>query len=228
MERVALETLAERFDAFLIDQYGVLRDDSAVYPLAPAALASLRGRGKRVIILSNSGRSAADNALRLAKTGIATSLYDHFVTSGEVAYRLLPSEGNGDNSAIFEIASGHPTDLPERLGRPRCDAPMAAGLILISGAETERVHDGRLCQLLAGPAAAQNPGDLHQSRFAEDRAGRGLAARCGGAWPSFTTILAVRCGASANPNGEIYDHALALIPESRQKAHPVHRRQPRA
>ena len=44
---------------------------------------------KRVRSSANSSRSAAYNARRLADLGIAANLYDHFVTSGDVAKRAL-------------------------------------------------------------------------------------------------------------------------------------------
>jgi HAD superfamily hydrolase (TIGR01459 family) len=212
MERVGLDTLAERFDAFLIDQYGVLRDDSGVYPLAPAALSSLRRRGKRLIILSNSGRSAAENALRLAEAGIAVSLYDHFVTSGEVAYRLLSNEGNGDIPAIFEIASGRPTDLPERLGAPRSATPEAAGLILVSGAETERVSMETYGQLLAGPAAARIPAICTNPDLQKIGPGGSLLPGAG-ALAQLYEDLGGPVRRIGKPDPQIYDHALALIPD---------------
>ena len=211
MERVRLTTLAERFDAFLIDQYGVLRDDSRVYPLAPAALASLRDRGKRLIILSNSGRSATDNAIRLAEAGIAPSNYDYFVTSGEVAYMLLLQEENVDVSAIFEIASGRPTDLPERLGRPRCSTPTAAGLILISGVETERVSMEAYGQMLARSAAARVPAICTNPDLQKIGPGGALFPGAG-ALAQLYQDLGGPVRRIGKPDRQIYDHALDLLP----------------
>jgi HAD superfamily hydrolase (TIGR01459 family) len=210
MERVGLDALAERFDAFLIDQYGVLRDDSGVYPLAPVALSSLRNRDKRLIILSNSGRSADDNVVRLAKAGIDASLYDHFVTSGEVAYRLLSREGTSEVPPIFEIASGRPSDLPERLGRLRCATPEAAGLILISGAETEHVSMGTYGQLLAGPAAARIPAICTNPDLQKIGPG-GVLLPGAGALAELYELLGGSVRRIGKPDRHIYDHALALL-----------------
>src|ERR1035437_9651904 len=54
--------IAARFDFVFIDQYGVLHDGQPPYPGAIEALATLKAREARVVILSNSGRSAAYNA----------------------------------------------------------------------------------------------------------------------------------------------------------------------
>ncbi|CEJ13757.1 Ribonucleotide monophosphatase NagD [bacterium YEK0313] len=82
--------LAARFDGFLIDQWGVLHDGARPYPGAIAALRRLRAAARRVVLLSNSGRRAAENGRRLAALGFhAGETHDALVTSGEVAADLL-------------------------------------------------------------------------------------------------------------------------------------------
>lgn len=76
---------AERYDAFLVDQWGVLHDGRTLFPGAVDCLRRLRSLGKQVAILSNSGKPAADNAARLKAMGIASDCYTVLVTSGEVA-----------------------------------------------------------------------------------------------------------------------------------------------
>src|SRR3546814_13224510 len=78
-----LATLASRYDAFLLDQFGVLHDGSTVYPGVVACLEALQAAGKRTIILSNSGTLRAASMERLARLGIPPALYEDFVTSGE-------------------------------------------------------------------------------------------------------------------------------------------------
>lgn len=87
-----LRDLTQRFDAFLIDQFGVLRDGRGPYPQAAETLAALKETGVRVIILSNSGKRALRNGWRLAKLGFDQSSWDWFLTSGEVAWQLLAAE----------------------------------------------------------------------------------------------------------------------------------------
>ena len=211
MLRVTLESLAAQFDAFLIDQFGVLRDDTGLYPGAVESFAFLRARGKRLIILSNSGRSAVENTRRMGEAGIGSVLYDHFVTSGEVAYGILCREVVAPTAAIFEIASGKPTDLPERLGRPRCTTAAAAGLILISGAETERVTMDSYRELLAAPAAACVPAlctnpDLQKIGL------RGTLLPGAGALAALYEELGGSVRRIGKPYPDIYSAALALLP----------------
>jgi len=84
-----LRDLAPRYDAFLLDQFGVLHDGTTPYPGVIDCLGALKGAGKRVVILSNSGTREAANRKRLAGLGIAAELYDDFVTSGEVTRAYL-------------------------------------------------------------------------------------------------------------------------------------------
>jgi HAD superfamily hydrolase (TIGR01459 family) len=81
--------LVSRFDAFLLDQFGVLHDGTAVYPGVVACLEALREAGKRVVILSNSGTRREPNRVRLSRLGIPGNLYDDFVTSGEATRAYL-------------------------------------------------------------------------------------------------------------------------------------------
>lgn len=77
--------LAARYDAFLVDQWGVLHDGAHALPGALACLAELRAAHKRVLILSNSGRSGAENAQAMRRFGITPALHDAVVTAGDDA-----------------------------------------------------------------------------------------------------------------------------------------------
>ncbi|MDQ7776993.1 MAG: TIGR01459 family HAD-type hydrolase [Paracoccus aminovorans] len=76
---------AQGYDGFLIDQWGVLHDGKRAYDGAVEALQRLKAAGKQVIILSNSGRRAAENAALLADIGFDPSLYQAFMSAGDDA-----------------------------------------------------------------------------------------------------------------------------------------------
>ncbi len=84
-----LADLASRYRGFIVDPWGVLHDGATPYPAALGGLAELRAAGKRVALLSNSGRRAASHRQRLAGLGITADLYDALVTSGEATWRAL-------------------------------------------------------------------------------------------------------------------------------------------
>jgi glycerol 3-phosphatase-2 len=64
--RVAgIAEIAAAFDLVVLDAWGVLNLGDSVIPTAPAAVADLRRRGKRLVVLSNDGGS--DKAMAVAK-----------------------------------------------------------------------------------------------------------------------------------------------------------------
>ena len=56
-----LRAIADRFDAVLVDQYGVLHDGRRAFPGAADCLRALRAAGKRIAVVSNSGKRAGPN-----------------------------------------------------------------------------------------------------------------------------------------------------------------------
>ena len=153
------------YDAFLLDQFGTLHDGQAAYPGVPGALQAMRAAGKRVAVLSNSGKRSADNAARLARLGLPAALFDAVVTSGEVARTLL-AEGRiesarGARRCLLLERDGDGSVL-DGLGLavgPAADAE----LVIIAGSEGERrpleSYAGQLAPLArAGrPALCLNP-----------------------------------------------------------------------
>ena len=101
MKRITgLSDIADQFDLYLVDQYGVLHDGVAAYPGVIDGLVRLRSRGSRVIVLTNSGKDASQNRARLATLGIEGSYLHAVVSSGEVGLHLLRSGALGSRFAI--------------------------------------------------------------------------------------------------------------------------------
>jgi HAD superfamily hydrolase (TIGR01459 family) len=101
MKRIAgLRDIADQFDLYLVDQYGVLHDGVAGYPGAIDGLARLASGGRKVIVLTNSGKGASENQARLAALGFANSHLHAVVSSGGVALQLVGSGVLGPSFAI--------------------------------------------------------------------------------------------------------------------------------
>lgn len=79
--------IVDRFDAIVLDQWGVLHDGTAPYPGAIAAVQALKAGGTRLAVLSNSGKRAGPNAARIAAMGFAPSMFDLVMTSGEALWQ---------------------------------------------------------------------------------------------------------------------------------------------
>ena len=136
-----LAAVTERYDAFLIDQWGVLHDGRAPYAGAVDCLRRLVDAGKAVILISNSGRRAVESEQRLNRLGIPAACYSHLVTSGEIAWRMLAAGDGfcgalvGTRCALFasDRLSHFADGLPIILSRPE-----AADFILLTGMDDTR------------------------------------------------------------------------------------------
>ena len=95
-----VRTFADAYKGFVIDQWGVLHDGTAPYPGALEALHELKQAGKRVVLLSNSGRRAGLNARRLTNMGFDPADFDGIVTSGEAAWLTLKSRAHPPYSEL--------------------------------------------------------------------------------------------------------------------------------
>ena len=96
-----IAVLVPFFDGFVVDQWGVLHDGTRAYPGALDALERLRAAGKRVVILSNSGRRSAGNVELMESIGFPRRLWDDLVSAGEDAFRALRTENPGTSCYLF-------------------------------------------------------------------------------------------------------------------------------
>jgi HAD superfamily hydrolase (TIGR01459 family) len=122
-----LADIASRYRGFVVDQWGVLHDGARPYADALDCLARLREAGKQVVLLSNSGKRTAINRARLVEIGIAESLYDEVVTSGEATWQALAERkdpfyaGLGDRCILWSrygdrsVVEGLPLKVVERV-----------------------------------------------------------------------------------------------------------------
>ena len=93
-----------RYEAILLDQFGVLHDGVDPYPQSIEATRHLAvSQKRRVVLLSNSSRRAVHALDKLSSMGFKREWFYGAVTSGEVAHRLLEarkrrSEEEGDGN----------------------------------------------------------------------------------------------------------------------------------
>lgn len=181
MDRLpGVDPLLDRYDAFLIDQFGTLHDGVRAYPGAAAALERMRAAGRRVVLLSNSGRPAGPNARRLAAMGIGPAGYDLLLTSGEIAARLIEAGrlpvARGVSRCLLLERPGEGSVL-DRVPFRAVEADQAE-LVLIAGSEGDRLPLDWYEELLAPlarrgvPALCLNPDRLMLT-------GQGLAFSAG-------------------------------------------------
>jgi len=81
--------IADRYDGYVLDLWGVVHDGTAPYPGVPEALRELKRRGKRIVFLTNAPRRAWVVGRMLDRMGLDRALYDGILSSGEVAWQML-------------------------------------------------------------------------------------------------------------------------------------------
>lgn len=135
--------IASAFKAVFFDQYGVLHDGRRAYPGAQDAMAALKSRNVRIIVLSNSGRTGEANSRRMASLGFAPDLYDFLVTSGDVARTLLRTgavkASVAPRARCYVIASGGGDEFASALGLIPAAQSDDADLVIISGSQADSV-----------------------------------------------------------------------------------------
>ena len=81
--------LAERYEGFVLDLWGVIHDGVHAFPEAVDTLERLRAMGRRTLLLSNAPRPNATVQGMMRRMGIPDSLYTAILTSGEAVRRSL-------------------------------------------------------------------------------------------------------------------------------------------
>lgn len=202
-----LREVAPRFDAFLVDQYGVLHDGARAFDGAADCLRALRAAGKRVAVVSNSGKRAAQNRRRLEGLGFEAALVDAVVTSGETCRAALAALPAG--ARVFVLARDGDRSPLEGLTLAETDDPAEADAVLLAGVEPERRSRDAYRALLA-PAAAKgapllcaNP-DATMYTAAGPAFGAGVVARDYAAAGGPARLF-------GKPGREIFDAALAAL-----------------
>lgn len=84
-----LYRLAERYDGFILDLWGVIHDGVEAYPGVAETLAEIRRAGKRTIMLSNAPRRSIALIEQLTRLGVMRELYDEVLSSGEAVHLEL-------------------------------------------------------------------------------------------------------------------------------------------
>jgi HAD superfamily hydrolase (TIGR01459 family) len=160
MTPASLDDLAGQFDAFLVDQFGVLLDGSGAYPSAPGALARLSATGKPVILLSNSGKRSAPNAARLVRLGFARESFRLVLSSGEAAWLALRRRIGVSLAARTRVwlhgRDGDQSQI-EGLDLQAVATPAEAGLLLLAGSRGDEMTLADYHALLQPAATAGTP-----------------------------------------------------------------------
>lgn len=164
-----LAEVKDGFDAFVFDQWGVMHQGTSAYPGVADAMRALKAEGKKVAVLSNSGRRTSHSESRLGAMGFGTDCYDALLTSGEAVWQKLsdgslepPADGfhvmTQDDSVTRDFTEG----LDGSLLSPSFDAAGGVVLLALPDGSSQDSHTelaGRMAER-SMPLVCGNP-DMH-------------------------------------------------------------------
>lgn len=150
----------ERYDAFIIDLWGVTHNGRVLFDEAIAFFRLARQQGKQVLFLSNAPRRQETVHHHLASFGLPRELYLDVVTSGEAAWNWIAQQraSNTLGRACYHLGAGE-KDMGMRIGLDLdfVDDATASDFILNTGPEEAITSVEGFADLLAGPLAAGTP-----------------------------------------------------------------------
>lgn len=157
----SLSDLAGEFDGFILDQWGVLHDGTNPYDGAAESLARMRAAGKKVVILSNSGRLSAYNRSTLSRMGIPADLYQGLVTAGDAARQALATRPDAAHRALgrrcLALARPQDSELFDGLGLEMVGRVADAEFLCVVGFEQATGLVGSVSAILDESLARRLP-----------------------------------------------------------------------
>lgn len=208
-----LAGIADRYDGFIIDLWGVIHDGGALYSGARDALARLAARGRKTVMLSNAPRRAELLIEQMAGLGIERSLFGAVMSSGEAVHRELRARRDPWFGRLGRryLLVGAPGDeaLLEGLDFERCRTVEEADFLLNTGLDGiedtierhlplfERAIDAGLPMICANP-------DLVVVQ-------QGRPFLCAGALAARYRFMGGDVVYRGKPDPAIYDDCLALL-----------------
>ena len=137
-----MSALAERYEGFILDLWGVIHDGVNPYPGAADCLARLRHAGKRCVLLSNAPRRNFAAEAMLQRMGLGPDLYSGVLTSGEAVHLELGRRTNPWFAAlgrrVWHLGPERDRNVMEGLDLQQVATPGEAEFVLNTGPDDHR------------------------------------------------------------------------------------------
>jgi HAD superfamily hydrolase (TIGR01459 family) len=134
--------LAERYNGFVLDLWGVIHDGVNAFPHSVETLKLLRAAGKRTLLLSNVPRPNEAVRTMMRKMGIDDSLYTGILTSGEAVRRALQNPPDlwwaELGTRVFHLGPERDRPVLDGLSLAVVDSPADADFVLNTGPDDHR------------------------------------------------------------------------------------------
>lgn len=140
-----LSDVADRYDAFVLDAFGVLNVGETPIPGAVARMAALRAMGKKLVVLTNAASyTRADALIKYRKLGFDFTV-DEVVSSRDVAVSRLADLGPVKVWAAISAGGDSFSDIPAKVvDLIDANAWDADGFLFLSSARWSPVLQARL------------------------------------------------------------------------------------
>ncbi len=158
-----LSAVADRYDAFILDAFGVLNVGDSAIPGAVARMAGFRRMGKRLLVLTNAASYPRATALAKYRAFGFAFAADEVVSSRDVAAARLDAAAPGALWAAAAAPGDDFADIPARLARLQDDAALfdsAGAFLLLSSTGWNPPDQARLIAALRDhprPVVCANP-----------------------------------------------------------------------
>lgn len=154
-----LAGIADRYDAFILDLWGVVHNGHAPYPGALDCMAKLRGNGRKVILVSNAPRTNGYVVDFLKTIGVPREAYDLILTSGDMTREVLENRSepflkNGE-SRFYQIGATRDKGLEDGLDYIRVAKMEEAEFIICTGLVNDEIESPENYRTLLETALAQ-------------------------------------------------------------------------
>ncbi|MDR3440758.1 TIGR01459 family HAD-type hydrolase [Telmatospirillum sp.] len=214
-----LRDIADRYDGFIIDLWGVIHDGFTPYPGATEALAELVKHGKRAVMLSNAPRPSSSVIELMSGLGIARDLYLDLVTSGEAVHDEMLSRRDPWFAALghrcLHIGTERDLNLFDGLALDLVGRLDEAQFLMVTGLfnDDDQVED---CRPLLDAARARNlPMVCANPDLVVIASGRPQV--CAGALAQYYERIGGDVRYRGKPDPAIYDVCLARLGLSDRK-----------
>lgn len=134
---LGLASVIDRYDALILDLWGVVHNGVEPYPGVPECLDALAAAGKQVCLLTNAPRRPTGVERRLCEMGIGPERFQHVMTSGEATHEALRDRDMQWVARLgrrfFFIGPERDYDIYEGLDYTLVDEPEHADFIINCG-----------------------------------------------------------------------------------------------
>lgn len=132
-----LSAVADGYDTFIVDLWGVVHNGVQLFPSVIDCLRALMAGGKKVCLLTNAPRRVQGNIDKLTNMGLPRECYTALVSSGEAAHHALIDRPDDFHKSLgqrcFHLGPPRDRNVHEGTGLEIVATPEEASFILNTG-----------------------------------------------------------------------------------------------